>query len=338
MISIVNGTSTLSLVAGSVETLNQAINFYTNILGLSVHSEQNDWTYLSNDDNKMIVKIQLDTKSGLSLDQINDRRTEIIAKLNITDWRSLDTTSVLKVQNLVALIETLTTFNYTLQITPNELYPNEVYCVDPLGYIIGFTACDEPLTLVPPLQKSHPKPGLVSNLMSKSGSQSRNIEETKAVRRNIAVMTSGGDSQGMNAAVRAVVRATIFHGSKAFAVQEGYAGLVKGGPEYIKEMKWQDVRGFLSEGGTNIGTARCMEFKERWGRLKGCKNLIDAGIDGLIVCGGDGSLTGADLFRHEWPSLIQELKDKVKSPMNNLKDTNTCTFVVWWVPLIMIWP
>ena len=310
MISIVNGTSTLSLVAGSVETLNQAINFYTNILGLSVHSEQNDWTYLSNDDNKMIVKIQLDTKSGLSLDQINDRRTEIIAKLNITDWRSLDTTSVLKVQNLVALIETLTTFNYTLQITPNELYPNEVYCVDPLGYIIGFTACDEPLTLVPPLQKSHPKPGLVSNLMSKSGSQSRNIEETKAVRRNIAVMTSGGDSQGMNAAVRAVVRATIFHGSKAFAVQEGYAGLVKGGPEYIKEMKWQDVRGFLSEGGTNIGTARCMEFKERWGRLKGCKNLIDAGIDGLIVCGGDGSLTGADLFRHEWPSLIQELKDK----------------------------
>ena len=152
MISIVNGTSTLSLVAGSVETLNQAINFYTNILGLSVHSEQNDWTYLSNDDNKMIVKIQLDTKSGLSLDQVNDRRTEIIAKLNVTDWRSLDTTSVLKVQNLVALIETLTTFNYTLQITPNELYPNEVYCVDPLGYIIGFTACDEPLTLVPPLQ------------------------------------------------------------------------------------------------------------------------------------------------------------------------------------------
>ncbi|ODV69457.1 6-phosphofructokinase beta subunit [Hyphopichia burtonii NRRL Y-1933] len=122
-------------------------------------------------------------------------------------------------------------------------------------------------------------------------------------------MTSGGDAPGMNACVRAVVRAAIYRGCKAFAVMEGYEGLVRGGPEYIKEMNWLDVRGYLSEGGTNIGTARCMDFKQRQGRLKGCKHLIDAGIDALIVCGGDGSLTGADLFRKEWPSLIQELKD-----------------------------
>ena len=62
MISIVNGTSTHSLVAGTKETLSQAINFYTNILGLSVHSENDDLTYLSNEDNKMIVKIKLDAK------------------------------------------------------------------------------------------------------------------------------------------------------------------------------------------------------------------------------------------------------------------------------------
>ena len=64
--------------------------------------------------------------------------------------------------------------------------------------------------------------------MSKSGSQSRSVEEIKQVRRNIGVMTSGGDSQGMNAAVRAVVRATIFRGCKAFVIKEGYEGLVKG--------------------------------------------------------------------------------------------------------------
>lgn len=140
----------------------------------------------------------------------------------------IDTTNVFKVENLVALIETLSTYRYTLQITPNELYPNEVYCVDPLGYIVGFTACAEPLTLVPPLQKANPKFDGASNLMSKSGSQSRSVEEIKQVRRNIGVMTSGGDSQGMNAAVRAVVRATIFRGCKAFVIKEGYEGLVKG--------------------------------------------------------------------------------------------------------------
>ncbi|KAK7682983.1 phosphofructokinase beta-subunit [Cerrena zonata] len=144
------------------------------------------------------------------------------------------------------------------------------------------------------------------NHSNKSPLELQNSNQSK---RNIAVMTSGGDAPGMNACVRAVVRAAIYRGCKAFAVMEGYEGLVRGGPEYIKEMNWLDVRGYLSEGGTNIGTARCMDFKQRQGRLKGCKHLIDAGIDALIVCGGDGSLTGADLFRKEWPSLIQELKD-----------------------------
>lgn len=72
-------------------------------------------------------------------------------------------------------------------------------------------------------------------------------------------------------------------------------------------MVWEDVRGWLSEGGTLIGTARCKEFRERTGRLAGAKNLIARGIDALVICGGDGSLTGADTFRKEWPSLVAEL-------------------------------
>ncbi|KAI9709391.1 MAG: 6-phosphofructokinase, alpha subunit [Chrysothrix sp. TS-e1954] len=124
--------------------------------------------------------------------------------------------------------------------------------------------------------------------------------------RRIAVMTSGGDSPGMNGAVRAVIRMTIARGCEAWAIYEGYDGLVKGG-DLIKNMIWEDVRGWLSEGGTLIGTARCKAFMERRGRLDAARNLITRGINALVVCGGDGSLTGADTFRKEWPTLVEEL-------------------------------
>ncbi|KAL6352881.1 hypothetical protein LRP88_13355 [Fusarium phalaenopsidis] len=127
-----------------------------------------------------------------------------------------------------------------------------------------------------------------------------------APKKKIAVMTSGGDSPGMNAAVRAVVRMTLHMNCDAFCVYEGYEGLVQGG-DFIRQMQWNDVRGWLSEGGTLIGTARCMAFYERPGRLTAAKNMVLAGIDALIICGGDGSLTGADKFRAEWPSLLEEL-------------------------------
>jgi 6-phosphofructokinase 1 len=127
-----------------------------------------------------------------------------------------------------------------------------------------------------------------------------------ATRKKIAIMTSGGDSPGMNGAVRAIVRMGIHLGCDTFFVHEGYEGLVQGG-DYIQRATWEDVRGWLSEGGTLIGTARCMAFYERPGRLQGAKNMVLNGIDALIICGGDGSLTGADKFRAEWPSLLEEL-------------------------------
>lgn len=125
----------------------------------------------------------------------------------------------------------------------------------------------------------------------------------------IGVMTSGGDAPGMNAAVRAVVKTALLNGIDVYAFYQGYQGMVDGG-DMIKKMEWDSVGGILHKGGTIIGTARCMEFREREGRLQAAKNLIKRKIDNLVIIGGDGSLTGANLFSKEWPSLIEELVEK----------------------------
>jgi 6-phosphofructokinase 1 len=110
----------------------------------------------------------------------------------------------------------------------------------------------------------------------------------------------------MNAAVRAVVRTALDKGAEVYAIYEGYQGLVEGG-ERIRKMTWDSVGGILQQGGTIIGTARSEEFRTREGRRQAALNLVKLGVDGLVVIGGDGSLTGADLFRREWPSLLSEL-------------------------------
>ncbi|KAI9352043.1 phosphofructokinase-domain-containing protein [Obelidium mucronatum] len=110
----------------------------------------------------------------------------------------------------------------------------------------------------------------------------------------------------MNAAVRSVARIALQRGCVPFAIHEGYEGLVEGG-SMIRKLGWSDVRGFLSIGGTVIGTARSMRFRTREGRLLAAYNMVKNGIDALIVCGGDGSLTGADLLRSEWKGLCDEL-------------------------------
>uniref|UniRef100_A0AAY3ZWZ9 ATP-dependent 6-phosphofructokinase n=1 Tax=Denticeps clupeoides TaxID=299321 RepID=A0AAY3ZWZ9_9TELE len=106
------------------------------------------------------------------------------------------------------------------------------------------------------------------------------FESLSGAGKAIAVLTSGGDAQGMNAAVRAVVRMGIYVGAKVY---------------------------FIHEGGTVIGSARCKEFRAHEGRLKAAHNLVQRGITNLCVIGGDGSLTGANLFREEWSGLLAEL-------------------------------
>ncbi|XP_068091905.1 ATP-dependent 6-phosphofructokinase, platelet type isoform X2 [Hyperolius riggenbachi] len=122
----------------------------------------------------------------------------------------------------------------------------------------------------------------------------------------IGVLTSGGDAQGMNAAVRAVVRMGIYVGAKVYFVHEGYQGMVDGGNNII-EVNWESVSSILQVGGTVIGSARCKAFRNREGRLQAANNLIQRGITNLCVIGGDGSLTGANLFREEWSGLLDEL-------------------------------
>nr|XP_033331505.1 ATP-dependent 6-phosphofructokinase isoform X6 [Megalopta genalis] len=126
--------------------------------------------------------------------------------------------------------------------------------------------------------------------------------------KGLAVFTSGGDSQGMNAAVRAVVRMGIYLGCKVFFIKEGYQGMVDGGNNIV-EATWSSVSCIIHRGGTVIGSARCMEFKERAGRRTAAKNLVTRGITNLVVIGGDGSLTGANLFKEEWADLLKELAD-----------------------------
>lgn len=143
-----------------------------------------------------------------------------------------------------------------------------------------------------------------------------NEVDCSASTKSLGVLTSGGDAQGMNAALRAIVRMALFNDMKVYAIYEGYQGLVEGG-EMMKELSWSTVSGILQLGGTIIGTARCKEFRERGGRLAAAENLVHRGINSLAIIGGDGSLTGANLFKSEWTSLLKELVENERITQDN---------------------
>jgi 6-phosphofructokinase 1 len=117
--------------------------------------------------------------------------------------------------------------------------------------------------------------------------------------KKIAVLTSGGDAPGMNAAVRAVTRGAIAHGWQVFGVRNGYAGLLEG---LLEPMVARDVGGIMQTGGTVLGSARCPEFATDAGRAKALANLQGKGVDALVVIGGNGSQSGsASLARAGYP-------------------------------------
>jgi 6-phosphofructokinase 1 len=121
----------------------------------------------------------------------------------------------------------------------------------------------------------------------------------------IGIFTSGGDSCGMNAAVRACARVAQERGASVFAIKDGFSGMVNG---QIDQLEWGSVGGILSRGGTVIGTARCAEFRTDAGRRRAAKQLITRGINALICIGGDGSLTGADTLVNEWSAHVASLR------------------------------
>ncbi len=122
----------------------------------------------------------------------------------------------------------------------------------------------------------------------------------------IGVLCSGGDSPGMNPAIRAVTRCALDRGIEVIGIHEGWQGVVDGGAKFEK-FNWRSVGGILQMGGTILGTARSDAFRTVPGRRQAARNLVNAGIDGLVVIGGDGSLTGALILCQEWDSHLAAL-------------------------------
>jgi len=117
----------------------------------------------------------------------------------------------------------------------------------------------------------------------------------------IAVLTSGGDAPGMNPCIRAVVRTALSKSLRVIGVREGYTGLVQGD---MQNLQARDVGGILQAGGTVLGTSRCMEFLEKKGQREAIRNIHEAGIDAMVVIGGDGSMRGARVLAEEGIQVV----------------------------------
>lgn len=115
--------------------------------------------------------------------------------------------------------------------------------------------------------------------------------------KKIGVLTSGGDSPGMNAAIRSVVRTCAYHGLECIGIYRGYEGLMEG--DFIN-LSARSVKGIINKGGTILKSARSEEFKTKEGRQKAYDMLKQSSVDGLVVIGGDGSFTGAMIFNQEF--------------------------------------
>lgn len=115
--------------------------------------------------------------------------------------------------------------------------------------------------------------------------------------KKIAVLTSGGDAPGMNAAIRSVVRTCAFYNIKCVGVNRGYEGLIEGD---FNVMDARSVKGIINKGGTILKSARSKDFRTKEGRARAYENVNKAGIDGIVVIGGDGSFTGALIFNEEF--------------------------------------
>ena len=121
-------------------------------------------------------------------------------------------------------------------------------------------------------------------------------KSTRAIK-SIGLLTSGGDSPGMNAAIRAVVRAGAYYERKVFGIYEGFQGMIENS---IEEINARSVKNILNRGGTILKSSRSKEFRTKEGRQKAFDNLQKHGIDALVLIGGDGTFTGGHIFWEEF--------------------------------------
>lgn len=148
--------------------------------------------------------------------------------------------------------------------------------------------------------------------------------------KTVGVLTSGGDSPGMNAALRAVTRSAIYNGFKVKGIYRGYRGLVE---DEIVDFEAKDVSGIIHRGGTILRTARCKEFRTPEGRKKAYENMQKHGIDALVVIGGDGTLTGAWQFAREFDVPIVGLPGTIDNDLNGTDHTigyDTALNTIMW--------
>lgn len=130
---------------------------------------------------------------------------------------------------------------------------------------------------------------------------------------NIAVLTSGGDSPGMNACIRAVIRSCVYHKINGFGILDGFNGLIK---DQFIPMGYDDVSNILQRGGTILGTARCKEFHDPAWRKVAFDNLKKRNIDGLVIIGGDGSFKGASLLSEEYDIPVIVIPGSIDNDIN----------------------
>lgn len=134
----------------------------------------------------------------------------------------------------------------------------------------------------------------------------------------IGILTSGGDAPGMNAAIRAVTRMAIYNNLRVIGIKRGYYGLVY---NEMEEFTTKSVSNIIQQGGTILKTARCKEFTTAEGRAKAYENMTSAGIDALVVIGGDGSLSGARIFAEEYDVPIVGLPGTIDNDLGGTDRT-----------------
>jgi len=136
--------------------------------------------------------------------------------------------------------------------------------------------------------------------------------------KKIAVLTSGGDAPGMNAAIRSVVRSCAFYEIECAGVYRGYEGLIEGD---FKMLNARSVRGIINKGGTFLKSARSAQFRTKEGREKAYQMLVTNNIDGLVLIGGDGTFTGGLIFNKEFGFPVMGIPGTIDNDINGTDRT-----------------